>query len=295
MILRLRREQREALRIGELIEDLFERELRSLQAVKSRTLAKVFRMTDQIIKFRHAELRHDFAHFPSDKMEVILHMFRASHELPAKRRILSRNPGRTGVLLTLAHHQAPHCHERRRSEAEFISAEHGADHNVSAGLDLPVHLQPYTAAEIIHDERLLHFCEPDFPRAAGVLNGGRRRRAGAAVMSGNHNVVCLALGHAGGHRADAGLRNQLDTDAGMRIGVFEVENQLSQILDRIDVVVRRRRNQPDARQRMAEHADIFRHFLARELPAFTGLRTLSHFDLNKVAVSQVVRRDAETP
>ena len=34
-------------------------------------------MTDQIIKFRHAELRHDFAHFPSNKMEVILHMFRA--------------------------------------------------------------------------------------------------------------------------------------------------------------------------------------------------------------------------
>ena len=222
-------------------------------------------------------------------------MFRASHELPAKRRILSRNPGRAGVLLTLAHHQAPHRHERRRSEAEFISAEHGADHNVSAGLDLPVHLQPYTAAEIIHDERLLHFCEPDFPCAAGVLNGGRRRRAGAAVMSGNHNVVRLALGYAGSHRADAGLRNQLDADAGMRIGVLEVENELSQVLDRVDVVVRRRRNQPDARQRMAEHADIFRHFLARELPAFTGLRTLSHFDLNKVPVSKIVRGDAETP
>ena len=81
----------------------------------------------------------------------------------------------------------------------------------------------------------------------------------------------------------------------MRIGVLKVENQLSQVLDRIDVVVRRRRNQPDARQRMAEHADIFRHFLARELPAFTGLRALGHLDLNKVAVSQVVRRDAETP
>ena len=73
-----------------------------------------------------------------------------------------------------------------------------------------------------------------------------RARAGAAVVAGDGDQVGVGLGHAGGDGADAGLGHQLDRDQRLRVDLLEVEDQLGQILDGIDVVVRRRRNQGDA-------------------------------------------------
>jgi hypothetical protein len=63
--------------------------------------------------------------------------------------------------------------------------------------------------------------------------------------------VGMGLGHAGGHRADADLGHQLDRDVGLGVGVLEVEDELGQVLDRINIMVRRRRDQRHARRRMA--------------------------------------------
>ena len=52
-----------------------------------------------------------------------------------------------------------------------------------------------------------------------------------------------AFGDARGNRADADFGDQLDADARVVIGVFQIVNQLRQIFDGIDVVVRRRRDQ----------------------------------------------------
>ena len=46
--------------------------------------------------------------------------------------------------------------------------------------------------------------------------------------------------------AEAELGHELHRNRRLRIGIFEVVDQLRQILDGVDVVVRRRRNQPDA-------------------------------------------------
>jgi hypothetical protein len=46
-----------------------------------------------------------------------------------------------------------------------------------------------------------------------------------------------------------------------RIGVLQVMDQLRQIFDRVDVVVRRRRNQADARHRVTQEADVLGHLV----------------------------------
>ena len=56
-------------------------------------------------------------------------------------------------------------------------------------------------------------------------------------------MVGARLGDAGGNRADTHLGDQLDRDVGFLIGVFQVENELREILNRIDVMVRRRRDE----------------------------------------------------
>ena len=49
-----------------------------------------------------------------------------------------------------------------------------------------------------------------------------------------------AFGHARRDGADADFRHQLHADARVVIGVFKIVNQLRQIFDRINIVVRRR-------------------------------------------------------
>jgi hypothetical protein len=57
-------------------------------------------------------------------------------------------------------------------------------------------------------------------------------------MTRDHDVVGLGLGHASGNGAYADFRDQLDADACAGIDVFQIVNQLRQVFDGVDVVVR---------------------------------------------------------
>ncbi len=65
----------------------------------------------------------------------------------------------------------------------------------------------------------------------------------------------------------------------MVVGVFEIVNQLRQIFDGIYIMVRRRRDQADARRRVAHLGDPGIDFSSGQLAAFTRLGALSHLDL----------------
>ena len=52
------------------------------------------------------------------------------------------------------------------------------------------------------------------------MNGGHGGRAGTAVVTGNEHNLRAGLCHAAGDRADSGLRNQLNADARMPVGIF---------------------------------------------------------------------------
>ena len=106
-------------------------------------------------------------------------------------------------------------------------------------------------------------------------------------------MVGARLGDAGRDRADADLGDQLDRDARLRVDVLQVVDQLRQILDRIDVVVRRRRDQADARRRMADLGDVLVDLVAGQLAAFAGLGALRHLDLDVVGIDQVLGGHAE--
>src|SRR5262249_31390233 len=70
--------------------------------------------------------------------------------------------------------------------------------------------------------------------------------------------------------------------------------ELGEILDRVDVVMRRRRDQLDPGLRVPEARNLRRHLVCRRLSAFPGLRTLGDLDLQLVGESEVLGCDAET-
>ena len=69
-------------------------------------------------------------------------------------------------------------------------------------------------------------------------------------------MICVALDDAGRHHADAILGDELDADARARVGALEIVDELRQVLDGVDVVVRRRRDQAHARRRVTCARDI---------------------------------------
>src|SRR3546814_15469730 len=87
--------------------------------------------------------------------------------------------------------------------------------------------------------------------------------------------------------ADPRRADELDADARLLIDLLEVVDELRQILDRIDVVVRRRRDQHHAGRRMAQAGDEFGDLEARKLAAFAGLGALRDLDLYLVAGAEI--------
>ena len=126
-----------------------------------------------------------------------------------------------------------------------------------------------------------------------MLERGQRCRAGAAVVAGDQHHVGVGLRDAGRDRADADRADQLDVDSRFVVGVLEVVDELREVLDRVDVVVRRRRDQSDTRRGMPCLGDVRVHLEARKLTTFTGFGALSHLDLDVGGIDKVVAGDAE--
>ena len=126
-----------------------------------------------------------------------------------------------------------------------------------------------------------------------MLDGTQGRRARAAAVAADQHDVGMGFGHTGGHRAHAHLRHQLHGNASARIDVLQVVDQLRQILNGINIVMRRWRNQTNPGSRMPQASDHFIYFVPGKLAALSRLRALRHFDLQLVGVHQVIRSDAK--
>ena len=161
------------------------------------------------------------------------------------------------------------------------------------GLELPVGLHRDAAAQIVQHQRLVRLRQSQLPGKARMLDAGLRRGAGAAVMAADQDHVGMALGHASRNGADADFRDQLDADARLVIGVFQVMDQLRQIFDGVDVVVRRRRNQTYARRRVPHFGDPGIDLAAGQLAPFAWLGALGHLDLQLPRLRQVVAGHAK--
>ena len=237
-------------------------------------------VADRLVERAEAELGEVLAHLLGDELEEVHDELRLAAEARAQLGVLGGDADRAGVEVADAHHDAARDDERRGREAELLGAEQRADDDVAAGLHLAVDLHDDAVAHAVEHERLLGLGEAELPRRARVLERVERARAGAAVVAGDEHDVGQGLRDAGRDRADARLAHELDVHAGVRVGALEVEDQLLEVFDRVDVVVRRRRDEADARGRVAGARDPRVDLGRRQLAALAGLGALRQLDLD---------------
>ena len=276
-----------------LMEDAREVEALGLPMVDRLALIQDLGLADHLGEAAEAERGHVFAHFLGDEEEEIDDVLGLALESGAQHRVLRGDADRAGVQMAFAHHDAAGGDQGRGGEAELVGAEQSAHHHVAAGAHAAIDLHGDAAAQAIEHERLLGLGEADLPRRAGMLDRGERRGARAALEAGDGDMIGARLGDAGRDRADADLAHQLDADIGRRVDVLQVVDQLRQVLDRIDVVMRGRGDQPHARRRMAHLGDDGVDLVAGELAALAGLGPLRHLDLHHVGVHQIFGGHAE--
>ncbi len=293
VILRLAMIDRDALAGGRLVEHLVEVEPARLPVMDRAILVEPIRLADELRELAIAHGGHHLAHFLGDEEEVVDDVLRRAREAGAQDRILRRDADRAGVEMALAHHDAAGRDQRRGREAELVRAEQRADDHVTPRAQAAVDLHRDASAQPVDHQCLMRFGKADFPRAAGMLERRQRRSARAAFVAGDGDVIRARLGNAGRNGADAHFRHELHRHRTLGVGVLEIEDELREIFDRIDIVMRRRRDQANAGRRMAHAGDSLVDLMAGQLSALAGLCALRHLDLHHVRVDEVFRRHAE--
>ncbi len=250
-------------------------------------------VADRLGDRAEAELGQVLAHLVGHVLEEGDDVLGLAVETLAQHRVLRRDAHRAGVEVADPHHHAAGDDQRRRREAELLGAQQRADDDVSAGLHGAVDLHDDAVAQPVQQQGLLGLGQPELPGRTRVLERGQRARAGAAVVAGDQHDIRMRLRDARGDRPDAHLRDELHVDPRGRVRVLQVVDQLVEVLDRVDVVVRRRADQADTRGGVAGLGDPGIDLVGRQLAALTGLGALGHLDLDVVGVGQVLAGDAE--
>ena len=142
-------------------------------------------------------------------------------------------------------------------------------------------------------QRLVGFGHAQFPGQAGMFDAADRRSARPAIVAADQHHIGMGLGDARRDGAHAHFRNQLDVDPGLRVGILQVVDQFGQVFDRINIVMRRRRNQSHAGGRVAHLGNPRVNLAARQLAAFAGLGALRHLDLDFLGIDQVLAGHAK--
>ena len=98
-------------------------------------------------------------------------------------------------------------------------------------------------------------------------------------MTGNQNNIRLGLNYSRSNSSNTNLTDQLYMNTGPWVRALKIKDQLLEVFNGINVVMRWWRDKTNARRRMPRFRYPWINFVCGELAAFAGFGTLRHFDL----------------
>ena len=183
--------------------------------------------------------------------------------------------------------------ERRRPERELLRPEERGDEQVATRLQAAIGPKRHAVAEIVPQQHLVDLGQPELPWRADVLDRRQRGRPGPAGVSGEVDIRGAGLRDAGRDGPDPTRRHELHADPSSRIDGAQVGDELGKVLDRVDVVVRRRADVALPGLAATQGGDVGRRLATRQLTALTRLRPLGDLDLELIGAGEIRGGDAE--
>ena len=197
-------------------------------------------VADRLVDAAEAEFGQVAADVLGDEPEVVLDELRLAVETRAQLGVLGGHADGAGVEVADPHHDAAGHHQWRGGEPVLLGAEQRGDDHVACGAHAAVALHGDAVPQAVEDQRLLGVGQADLPWRASMFEAGERCGTGAAVVARDQHHVGVRLGDTRRDGADADAADELDVDTRVGVGVLQVVDELGQVLDRVDVVVRRR-------------------------------------------------------
>ena len=189
----------------------------------------------------------------------------------------------------------PERQKRRRADIAGIRAQCDRLDEVGRGADGARDHEGDVVADALLTQAGVDRGERKFDGDAHVVADAGGRRARAAAEAVQRNDVRAAARNAAGDRRDVVHGGDLDDDRlFVRRRLFQGEDELTQIFDGIDIVVRRGRDGVHALGDHTGDGDLVRDLFPGKMPADAGLCALPHLDLDRGVVLQILREHAES-
>ncbi len=126
-----------------------------------------------------------------------------------------------------------------------------------------------------------------------MADGGNGAGSSTTVVARDSDQIGICLDHAGGNGSHSGSRHQFHRHQCLWVNLFQVKDELGQIFDGVNIVVRWRRNKGYPRHRVAQTGDECVHLAARQLATLTGFGPLGDLDLQDLGIDQIGWGDPE--
>ena len=186
--------------------------------------------------------------------------------------------------MTNTHHDATTHDKWRGRKAKLFGTKKSCDDYIATCFHLTVGLNNDSISKTIQHQCLLRLSQTQLPRCASMLERSQRRSTGATVMTRNQYNICFRFSNTSGDRADTDFGNEFDVHPRNRVRIFKIVNQLLEIFNRINVVMRWRRNQTNTGCRVSRLCNPRIHLVRRQLTTLAGFCTLCHFDLQIICI-----------
>ena len=134
-------------------------------------------------------------------------------------------------------------------ESILLSSQQSSDSQVTTIQHFSVCFQNNTVTQIVQHQRLMCLCKPQLPRLP-AWRSALRGCTCTAVITADKDNIGTTFGYARRNRSNANFGYQLNVDFSRGLA-FLVIDQLSQILNRVDIMMRWRRDQTYTRCRSA--------------------------------------------
>mmetsp|Transcript_12088 Transcript_12088/g.17723 ORF Transcript_12088/g.17723 Transcript_12088/m.17723 type:complete len:263 (+) Transcript_12088:1018-1806(+) len=251
-------------------------------------------LADHILHLSVSQLGHSFPNFLSHQKEIVHDMLWLSRKFAPELFILRSDTYGACIQVALTHHDTSHSNQRSGSKAKLLGSKQTRYGNITTSFDLPISLQLDAITETIQYQCLLCFSKTELPRQATSLDSRPSRSPRSTVVSTDGNVIRERLRYARSDDTNSNFGHKLDRNFSCWLSVLQVMNQLSKIFNRVNVVMRGWRDEPNSWRGVSIVGNVFRNLETGKFSSFSGLGTLCHLDLNLVTVGKVMRRNTKS-
>ena len=190
---------------------------------------------------------------------------------------------------------AAHCQQSRGADVACVRAERDGLEQIGGVADGASDNDRNLITDALITQALINSSQRQLDRDADVVADAGRSCAGAAAVAVDTDDVCTRAGHAGSDCCYIIYGCNLDHNRLLIFGsLLQRVNQLTQVLDGVDIMMRRRRDRVRALRDHTGLGDIRANLESGQMAADTRFCALTHLDFDSSTGFEVILMYAET-